>query len=92
MAPRGNALTCAGAMRSPLDMELQGTGFGVYRVGDEVIYHGQSYWIVSGPVMGTQGSLYSLSAVPPIIQGVWEHELSPAQADDIVSDGINNRN
>jgi len=50
-----------------------------YKIGDKVEYKGEIYYIVHGPVMGTQGSLYELSKVPPPVQGVWEHELRPAK-------------
>ena len=50
----------------------------MYRRGQAVIYHGERYYIVGGPIMGTQGAIYELSKVPPPIQGVLEHEIQPA--------------
>jgi hypothetical protein len=56
----------------------------IYHVGDKVVYNGGVYYVVEGPTMGTQGSLYTISEAPPhglsysVVPGVWGHELSPA--------------
>jgi hypothetical protein len=47
-----------------------------YRVGDAVLYDGEVYYIIEGPIMGTQGSIYRISKVPPPIT-VLDHELRP---------------
>jgi len=52
-----------------------------YRRGQAVIYQGERYYITGGPVMGTRGSIYEISTVPPPIQGVVESELRPAGED-----------
>jgi hypothetical protein len=48
-----------------------------YRVGDAVIYKGEVYYIIDGPIMGTEGGIFHISKVPPPIR-VLEHELRPA--------------
>ena len=50
----------------------------MYQVGQAVIYNGQRYYVVQGPVMGTQGSIYHISEVPPPIR-VLEAELKPVE-------------
>ena len=49
-----------------------------YRRGDPVIYRGKKYYVIGGPIMGTRGSLYEISEMPPPIQGVPESELQAA--------------
>ncbi len=58
-----------------------------YRAGDRVLYMGHVYYITQGPIMSTQGSIYSLSIVPPDIDGVLESELQPAPPEPKPSDG-----
>lgn len=48
-----------------------------YSRGDAVIYNGNTYYIVEGPIMGTQGAIYHISAVPPPVV-VNERDLKPA--------------
>lgn len=48
----------------------------MYQVGQPVLYRGRTYYIVDGPVMGTEGSIYQISEVPPPIR-VLEHEIKP---------------
>jgi hypothetical protein len=61
----------------------------IYHVGDRVIYQERVYYVVDGPTMGTEGSLYTLCETPPHtptsgsleVVGVWGHTLSPAPKD-----------
>jgi hypothetical protein len=50
------------------------------RRGDPVIYNGDVYWVVDGPTMSTRGAIFSISLVPPPIQGVPESELQDCPA------------
>ncbi len=52
-----------------------------FRVGDKVIYRREAYYIVEGPIMGTQGSIYAISKVPPPIYGINERDLEVAPRD-----------
>lgn len=40
------------------------------QVGDFVEYQGEEWYVVHGPIMSTQGSLFELSKAPPNKQGV----------------------
>ena len=46
------------------------------RVGDRVKFKGEYWFVVDGPVMGTEGSIYHLSKVAPPVRALG-HELSP---------------
>lgn len=48
-----------------------------YRRGDAVVYKGEIYYIVEGPVTGTEGAIYHISKAPPPIR-VLEKEIRPA--------------
>ena len=49
----------------------------MYKRGQKVIYQGKTYYIVDGPMMGTEGSIYHISEVPPPTR-VLEHEITAA--------------
>jgi hypothetical protein len=49
----------------------------MFRRGQPVVYNGETYYIVEGPVISTDGPAYQISKVPPPIR-VLEHEIKPA--------------
>jgi hypothetical protein len=48
----------------------------MFHPGQPVIYEGELYYIVGMPLIGAGGLRYTISSVPPPIQGVPEQELS----------------
>jgi hypothetical protein len=47
----------------------------MFHPGQPVIYQGELFYVVGTPLIGAGGLRYTISSVPPPIQGVREQEL-----------------